>query len=108
MVKLILMLFTFLLLTACVKQEVDESKLKLTEVELVGVEYGFRAEATIYLKDIKRYKVFREIIYCRDWMIEDKLNDKIGVKFKVYDKSNTPIPNYYNLMDDFCNVDYVK
>ena len=99
--KLLVCLVLAVLTTACAER-VDESKLRIAEVQLLDVEAGYRREVDIEFLDINRKMKFKETIVCRDSDDVKKLHNKIGQTFKVYDLSLTIVPHYFKLGDRFC------
>jgi hypothetical protein len=94
-----LYLLPFLFLTACIEQPTN---LRIVEVELVQVDYGFRALAFIWVKDADRGVTLRQEISCEYWSEEDVLKKKIGQKYKVFEVGKDVRPTYYKLSESFC------
>ena len=94
-------LLPFLFLTACIEQPTP-TNLRIVEVELVQVDYGFRSLAVIWVKDAGRGVTLRQEISCDDWREEDVLNKKIGQKYKVFEVGKDVRPTYYKLSESFC------
>ena len=94
-------LLPFLFLTACTKQPTP-TNLRIVEVELVQVDYGFRSLAVIWVKDTDRGVTLRQEITCDDWNEEDVLKKKIGQKYKVFEVGKDVRPTYYKLSESFC------
>ena len=97
----IVYLLPFLFLTACTKQPTP-TNLRIVEVELVQVDYGFRSVAVIWVKDSDRGVTLRQEISCDDWSEEDVLKKKIGQKYKVFEVGKDVRPTYYKLSESFC------
>ena len=97
----IVYLLPFLFLTACTKQPTP-TNLRIVEVELVQVDYGFRSLAVIWVKDTDRGVTLRQEISCDDWDEEDVLKKKIGQKYKVFEVGKDVRPTYYKLSESFC------
>ena len=95
----IVYLLPFLFLTACIEQPTN---LRIVEVELVQVDYGFRTLAVIWVKDADRGVTLRQEISCDDWREEDVLKKKIGQKYKVFEVGKDVRPTYYKLSESFC------
>ena len=94
-------LLPFLFLTACTKQPTP-TNLRIVEVELVQVDYGFRSLAVIWVKDSDRGVTLRQEISCDDWDEEDVLKKNIGQKYKVFEVGKDVRPTYYKLSESFC------
>ena len=94
-------LLPFLLLTACAEQPTP-TNLRIVEVELVQVDYGFKSLAVIWVKDKDRGVTLRQEISCDDWDEEDVLKKKIGQKYKVFEVGKDVRPTYYKLSESFC------
>ena len=94
-------LLPFLFLTACTKQPTP-TNLRIVEVELVQVDYGFRSVAVIWVKDSDRGVTLKQEISCDDWDEEDVLKQKIGQKYKVFEVGKDVRPTYYKLSESFC------
>lgn len=99
--KLLVCLVLAVLTTACAER-VDESKLRIAEVQLLDVEAGYRREVDIEFLDINRKMKFKKTIVCSDSDDVKKLHNKVGQTFKVYDLSLTIVPHYFKLGDRFC------
>lgn len=97
----IVYLLPFLFLTACTEQPTP-TNLRIVEVELVQVDYGFRSVAVIWVKDTDRGVTLRQEITCDDWSEEDVLKKKIGQKYKVFEVGKDVRPTYYKLSESFC------
>ena len=97
----IVYLLTFLFLTACTEQPTP-TNLRVVEVELVQVDYGFRSLAVIWVKDTDRGVTLRQEISCDGWDEEDVLKKKIGQKYKVFEVGKDVRPTYYKLSESFC------
>lgn len=97
----IVYLLTFLFLTACTEQPTP-TNLRVVEVELVQVDYGFKSLAVIWVKDSDRGITLRQEITCDDWSEEDVLKKKIGQKYKVFEAGKGVRPTYYKLSESFC------
>ena len=97
----IVYLLLFLLLTACAEKPTP-TNLRIVEVELVQVDYGFRSLAVIWVKDTDRSVTLRQEISCDDWDEEDVLKQKIGQKYKVFEVGKDVRPTYYKLSESFC------
>ena len=97
----IVYLLPFLFLTACTEQPTP-TNLRIVEVELVQVDYGFRSLAVIWVKDTDRGVTLRQEISCDDWDEEDVLKKKIGQKYKVFEVGKDVRPTYYKLSESFC------
>ena len=97
----IVYLLPFLFLTACVKQP-TLTNLRIVEVELVQVDYGFKSLAVIWVKDKDRGVTLRQEISCDDWSEEDVLKQKIGQKYRVFEVGKDVRPTYYKLSESFC------
>ena len=97
----IVYLLPFLFLTACIEQPTP-TNLRIVEVELVQVDYGFRSLAVIWVKDTDRGVTLRQEISCDDWSEEDVLKKKIGQKYKVFEVGKDVRPTYYKLSESFC------
>ena len=94
-------LLPFLFLTACVEKPTP-TNLRIVEVELVQVDYGFKSLAVIWVKDKDRGVTLKQEIYCDDWSEEDVLKKKIGQKYKVFEVGKGVRPTYYKLSESFC------
>ena len=97
----IVYLLPFLFLTACINQEAP-SNLRIVEVELMQVDYGFRSLAIVWIKDSERGVTIKQRITCDDWKEEDVLKQKIGQKYKVFEVGKDVRPTYYKLSESFC------
>ena len=97
----IVYLLPFLFLTACAEQPTP-TNLRIVEVELVQVDYGFKSLAGIWVKDKDRGVTLKQEIYCDDWSEEDVLKKKIGQKYKVFEVGKGVRPTYYKLSESFC------
>ena len=97
----IVYLLPFLFLTACTEQPTP-TNLRIVEVELVQVDYGFKSLAVIWVKDTDRGVTLRQEISCDDWSEEDVLKKKIGQKYKVFEVGKDVRPTYYKLSESFC------
>ena len=97
----IVYLLPFLFLTACIEQPTP-TNLRIVEVELVQVDYGFRSVAVIWVKDKDRGVTLRQEITCDDWNEEVDLKQKIGQKYKVFEVGKDVRPTYYKLSESFC------
>ena len=97
----IVYLLPFLFLTACTEQQTP-TNLRIVEVELVQVDYGFKSSALIWLKDSDRGVTLKQEISCDDWDEEDVLKKKIGQKYKVFEVGKDVRPTYYKLSESFC------
>ena len=97
----IVYLLPFLFLTACAEKPTP-TNLRIVEVELVQVDYGFRSVAVIWVKDKDRGVTLRQEISCDDWDEEDVLKKKIGQKYKVFEVGKGVRPTYYKLSESFC------
>lgn len=97
----IVYLLPFLFLTACVKQQTP-TNLRIVEVELVQVDYGFKSSALIWVKDSDRDVTLKQEISCDDWNEEAVLKKKIGQKYKVFEIGKDVRPTYYKLSESFC------
>ena len=96
-----LYLLPFLFLTACIEQPTP-TNLRIVEVELVQVDYGFKSLAVIWVKDKDRGVTLRQEISCDDWDEEDVLKKKIGQKYRVFEVGKDVRPTYYKLSESFC------
>ena len=94
-------LLPFLFLTACIEQPTP-TNLRIVEVELVQVDYGFRSVAVVWVKDADRGVTLRQVISCDDWNEEAVLKQKIGQKYKVFEVGKDVRPTYYKLSESFC------
>ena len=94
-------LLPFLFLTACAEKPTP-TNLRIVEVELVQVGYGFRSLAVIWVKDADRGVNLKQEISCDDWDAEDVLKKKIGQKYKVFEVGKDVRPTYYKLSESFC------
>ena len=97
----ILYLIPFLFLTACTEQP-PPTNLRIVEVELVQVDYGFRSSAFVWLKDSVRDVTLKQEIYCYDWDNEEDLREKVGQKYRVFEVGEDVYPTYYKLSESFC------
>ena len=97
----IVYLLPFLFLTACTEQPTP-TNLRIVEVELVQVDYGFRSVAVIWVKDTDRGVTLRQEITCDDWSEEDVLKKRVGQKYKVFEVGKDVRPTYYKLSESFC------
>ena len=97
----IVYLLPFLFLTACTEQPTP-TNLRIVEVELVQVDYGFKSLAVIWVKDSDRGVTLKQEISCDDWSEEDVLKKKIGQKYKVFEVGKDVRPTYYKLSESFC------
>ena len=97
----IVYLLPFLFLTACTKQPTP-TNLRIVEVELVQVDYGFKSLAVIWVKDTDRGVTLKQEISCDDWNEEYVLKQKIGQKYKVFEVGKDVRPTYYKLSESFC------
>ena len=97
----IVYLLPFLFLTACIEQPTP-TNLRIVEVELVQVGYGFKSLAVIWVKDADRGVNLKQEISCDDWDAEDVLKKKIGQKYKVFEVGKDVRPTYYKLSESFC------
>lgn len=97
----IVYLLPFLFLTACTEQPTP-TNLRIVEVELVQVDYGFKSSAIVWLKDSERGVTFKQEISCDDWNEEAVLKKKIGQKYKVFEVGKDVRPTYYKLSESFC------
>ena len=97
----IVYLLPFLFLTACTEQPTP-TNLRIVEVELVQVGYGFKSLAVIWVKDADRGVNLKQEISCDDWDAEDVLKKKIGQKYKVFEVGKDVRPTYYKLSESFC------
>ena len=96
-----LYLLPLLFLTACTEQPTP-TNLRIVEVELVQVDYGFKSLAVIWVKDKDRGVTLRQEISCDDWSEEHVLKKKIGQKYKVFEVGKDVRPTYYKLSESFC------
>ena len=94
-------LLPFLFLTACTKQPTP-TNLRIVEVELVQVDYGFKSLAVIWVKDSDRGVTLRQEISCDDWNEEEDLKKRVGQKYKVFEVGKDVRPTYYKLSESFC------
>ena len=94
-------LLPFLFLTACIEKPTP-TNLRIVEVELVQVDYGFSSVAVIWVKDKDRGVTLRQEITCDDWSEEDVLKKKIGQKYRVFEVGKDVRPTYYKLSESFC------
>ena len=94
-------LLPFLFLTACTEQPTP-TNLRIVEVELVQVDYGFKSVAVIWVKDTDRGVTLRQEITCDDWSEEDVLKKRVGQKYKVFEVGKDVRPTYYKLSESFC------
>lgn len=94
-------LLPFLFLTACTDKPTP-TNLRIVEVELVQVDYGFKSSAIIWVKDKDRGVTLKQKITCDDWSEEDVLKKKIGQKYKVFEVGKDVRPTYYKLSESFC------
>ena len=97
----ILYLIPLLILTACTDKPTP-TNLRIVEVELLQVDYGFKSSALVWLKDSDRGVTFKQEISCDDWREEDVLKKKIGQKYKVFEVGKDVRPTYYKLSESFC------
>ena len=97
----IVYLLPFLFLTACTEKPTP-TNLRIVEVELVQVDYGFKSFAVIWVKDSDRGVTLRQEITCDDWSEEEVLKQKIGQKYKVFEVGKDVRPTYYKLSESFC------
>ena len=97
----IVYLLPFLFSTACAEQPTP-TNLRIVEVELVRVGYGFKSLAVIWVKDTDRGVNLKQEISCDDWDEEDVLKKKIGQKYKVFEIGKDVRPTYYKLSESFC------
>ena len=97
----IVYLLPFLFLTACAEKPTP-TNLRIVEVELVQVDYGFKSLAVIWVKDKDRGVTLRQEISCDDWNEEAVLKKKIGQKYKENKKKKNDSPTYYKLSESFC------
>ena len=97
----IVYLLPFLFLTACAEPPTP-TNLRIVEVELVQVDYGFKSLAVIWVKDKDRGITLRQEISCDDWDEEYVLKKKIGQKYKVFEVGKDVRPTYYKLSESFC------
>ena len=97
----IVYLLPFLFLTACTKQPTP-TDLRIVEVELVQVDYGFKSLVVIWVKDKDRGVILRQEITCDDWSEEEALKKKVGQKYKVFEVGKDVRPTYYKLSESFC------
>ena len=94
-------LLAFLFLTACTEQPTP-TNLRIVEVELVQVDYGFKSLAVIWVKDADRGVTLKQGISCDVWDEEDVLKKKIGQKYRVFEVGKDVRPTYYKLSESFC------
>ena len=97
----IVCLIPFLFLTACAEKPTP-TNLRIVELELVQVDYGFKSLVVIWIKDADRCVTLRQEISCDDWDEEDVLKKKIGQKYKVFEVGKDVRPTYYKLSESFC------
>ena len=97
----IVYLLPFLFLTACAEPPTP-TNLRIVEVELVQVDYGFKSRTIIWVKDTDRGVTLKQEISCDDWDEEDVLKKKIGQKYKVFEVGKDVRPTYYKLSESFC------
>ena len=97
----IVYLLPFLFLTACAEKPTP-TNLRIVEVELVQVGYGFKSLAVIWVKDADRGVNLKQEISCDDWDAEEVLKKKIGQKYKVFEVGKDVRPTYYKLSESFC------
>ena len=97
----IVYLLPFLFLTACAEKPTP-TNLRIVEVELVQVGYGFKSLAVIWVKDADRGVNLKQEISCDDWDAEDVLKKKVGQKYKVFEVGKDVRPTYYKLSESFC------
>ena len=97
----IVYLLPFLFLTACAEKPTP-TNLRIVEVELVQVDYGFKSSAVIWVKDADRGVTLKQEIYCDDWSEEHVLKKKIGQNYKVFEVGKDVRPTYYKLSESFC------
>ena len=93
-------LLPFLFLTACAEKPTP-TNLRIVEVELVQVDYGFKSLAVIWVKDARGVTLKQEIS-CDDWDEEEVLKKKVGQKYKVFEVGKDVRPTYYKLSESFC------
>ena len=96
-----LQLLPLLFLTACTEKPTP-TNLRIVEVELVQVGYGFKSLAVIWVKDADRGVNLKQEISCDDWDAEDVLKKKVGQKYKVFEVGKDVRPTYYKLSESFC------
>ena len=94
-------LLPLLFLTACAEQPTP-TNLRIVEVELVQVDYGFKSLAVIWVKDTDRGVTLKQKISCDDWSEEDVLKKRVGQKYKVFEVGKDVRPTYYKLSESFC------
>ena len=94
-------LLPFLFLTACTKHPTP-TNLRIVEVELVQVDYGFKSLAVIWVKDKDRGVTLKQEISCDDWNEEEDLKKRVGQKYKVFEVGKDVRPTYYKLSESFC------
>ena len=94
-------LVPFLFLTACAEQPTP-TNLRIVEVELVQVDYGFKSSAFVWLRDSDRGVTLKQEISCYDWDEEDVLKKNIGQKYKVFEVGKDVYPTYYKLSESSC------
>ena len=97
----IVYLLPFLFLTACTEQPTP-TNLRIVEVELVQVDYGFRSVVDIWVKDTDRGVTLKQEITCDDWNEEVVLKKRVGQKYKVFEVGKDVRPTYYKLSESFC------
>lgn len=97
----IVYLIPLLFLTACVEKPTP-TNLRIVEVELVQVDYGFKSLVVIWVKDKDRGVTIRQQISCDDWNEEADLKQKVGQKYKVFEVGKDVRPTYYKLSESFC------
>ena len=97
----IVYLLPFLFLTACIEQPTP-TNLRIVEVELVQVDYGFKSLAVIWVKDTDRGVTLKQEISCDGWDEEEVLKQKVGQKYKVFEVGKDVRPTYYKLSESFC------
>ena len=97
----IVYLLPFLFLTACTEQPTP-TNLRIVEVELVQVDYGFKSLAVIWVKDTDRGVTLKQEISCDGWDEEEVLKQKVGQKYKVFEVGKDVRPTYYKLSESFC------
>ena len=97
----IVYLLPFLFLTACAEKPTP-TNLRIVEVELVQVDYGFKSLAVIWVKDTDRGVTLKQEISCDGWDEEEVLKQKVGQKYKVFEVGKDVRPTYYKLSESFC------
>lgn len=88
---------------AC-SEPVDASKLKVIEVQTLSAEDGRARNVHVELLDLSRNMKFNVTVACDNWDAVEKIKERIGTKYKVYDLSSTVVPNYYKLSDRLCPI----